>query len=38
MKAVTGAVAGFAVGVAALIAVTACSSSPSASMLTPAGG
>ncbi|MGC2008941.1 hypothetical protein, partial [Trebonia sp.] len=38
MKAVTGSVAGFAVGVAALIAVTACSSSPSASMLTPAGG
>jgi hypothetical protein len=37
MKAVTGSVAGFAVGVAALIAVTACSSSPSASMLAAAG-
>ncbi len=38
MKAVTGSVAGFAVGVAALIAVTACSSSPSASVLKPGGG
>jgi hypothetical protein len=38
MKAVTGSVTGFAVGVAALIAVTACSSSPSASILRPAGG
>jgi hypothetical protein len=38
MKAVTGSVAGFAVGVAALIAVTACSSSPSASILRPVGG
>jgi hypothetical protein len=37
MKAVTGSVAGFAAGVAALIAVTACSSSPSASILRPAG-
>jgi hypothetical protein len=38
MKAVTGHVAGFAAGLAALVAVTACSTSPSASLLAPAGG
>src|SRR5215469_5227540 len=39
MRAITGRVAGFATGVAALIAIAACSSSsPTASMLTPAGG
>src|SRR5487761_1159699 len=38
MKAVSGPVAGLAAGVAALVAVTACSSAQSASVLTPAGG
>jgi hypothetical protein len=38
MKAFTGRVTGFAVAVAALVAVAACSSSPSASQLMPAGG
>ena len=39
MKAVTGRATGFAAGLAALVAIAACSSaSPSADMLTPAGG